>query len=37
MSSLKKQLVFLSARFQIQEKEKQKKHFTNANTKNEKV
>ena len=33
---MKKQ-VLLSARFQIQRKEKQKIHFTNGNTNNEKL
>ena len=37
MQFLKKQLVLLSVHFLIQEKEKQQIHFTNANTKNEKL
>ena len=37
MYFFKKQLVLLSIHFWIQEKEKQKIHFTIANTKNEKV
>ena len=37
MQFLKKQLILLSVRFWIQEKEKQKMHFINTNTKNEKV
>ena len=37
MQFLEKQLILLSALFWIQKTEKQEIHFTNANTKNQKV